>query len=65
MRGEPGDMRWENIYVNPIEMFLRRLFYYILITIALVGSLIGMLAAAITQKSIGGTPNLFQHKHNQ
>jgi len=57
MRGEPGDMRWENIYVNPIEMFLRRLFYYILITIALVGSLIGMLAAAITQKSIGGTPN--------
>jgi len=28
-----------------------------LITIALIGSLIGMLAAAITQKNLGGTPN--------
>jgi len=26
VRGEPGDMRWENIYVNPCEMFVRRLF---------------------------------------
>lgn len=24
MRGEPGDMRWENIYVNKCEMAIRR-----------------------------------------
>lgn len=45
VRGEPGDMRWENIYVNPVESCLRSTFFTFLMIVVLVFSLASMIIA--------------------
>jgi len=45
-RGEPGDMRWENIYVNPCESLFRQCLFMLLMIICLIISLIAMIVAS-------------------